>query len=1476
MRKMLVLMLSILLLISVSAPVTATEQDRESAFVFTAVTANNIVVPPEYISYESGQSIREALLASGHTFVGLEQGFIYEIDGYVANYHMFYDHGGHNLDAQASGITALCIGVNTQYSDQMLDLVKVMAAYRSDGNVQNYRPASQAFQTALQVLRNGDAEAAAQVLETLNNAVADYYAELNGTKYTVTVSAKQGDIVLSDPVITFTDPYGNETTATGTGISVIAGEHRFSVSDGGYNRTEGTVTVSADTALSVELPAGEWFGDVKILDANKEAYPYTQDKQNHRAVFQIPDVAKELSSLYLNVGQGAVPDRDTTRLRSIYKGTDFEDYAEVARSWESTATALTYLVKPGMEGITFPLEAQYTDSNGHTQIQHYDMVIERTPTLKSLTVTAEGTVLPVEFDPVTYSYEITTVSDTLDISAETFGTDYRVEGTGNIPVSAEHTVKVSAGDKTTTYRMTVSRKTSVPVTLTVPEGISVQVLNAAGSVIAPVEGVYHLIPGASYTYRATKAEYYHAEQSFTASSGLNVTVTEPKAEDWLQDLALYNGNSVTNRISYACDSDFSPADHNYVFTVSDFNSTAYIQATSSCTVTAKYVKQTKAAATNGYPMNVNVDKHVSNTGSAQILQQVVGSSGYSNTVTLRVSKNSGGITYYQDYTLTLARKLHLSDLTVKDGADALALFDSDGVQREFDRDVQNYQVTVNRERDTVTLTGTFTNTSGETDCCGGYYALINGIRYDTLDAAEVPLDTARDSETIPVQVCHICEDAEPTTYTVTVNKTDPVAITFRTHPENAVVYLVNDLNGRRVLGENGVYKLIPGGSYSYTVTCAGYVGTNGSYAAPEESAEFTVTLEQAPAASLKQLSSYWPHLRQNNNNNGVISAPTPTKDEEAMLYWATKIGDGYDKNACGCPILVDGYLYTYAGSVIYKVDTMTGEIVDTGEMDHASSYAINPPTYADGMLFIGLADGSVQAFNAETLESLWIYRDPLQGQPNCSIIYHDGYVYTGFWVGEDRDANYVCLSATDEDPAQPKEEKLATWRYTSKGGFYWGGAYVCDEFLLIGTDDGESGYTSGKASLLSLHPKTGALLDEEKMEVVGDIRCSITKDNGKYYFTNKGGYFFEATVNAEGKIGEVKELKLNNYANEPNSPPMSTCTPTIYNGRAYVGVSGTNQFGAYSGHNITVIDIDNWEIAYQVKTQGYPQTSGVLTTAYEDDSVYVYFFDNYTPGKLRMLKDKPGQTSASLITKEVYSDSGKTTTYDAAYALFTPYGYQEQYAICSPIMDAYGTIYFKNDSAYLMAVGSAIKELEITQNPDRMEYKAGEKFDGTGMTVTAHYINGVTKDVTELVSWSRDPLTEEDTDFQIEFPFVMYQNKDGNAGVDCGKPFAVLQLAVEDDSANAVKYGDVNNDGNVDMNDVSLVLQRINGTVTEFTTQQTAASDVNADANIDMNDVSLILQRINGSITHFPPENQENTPAEMQNEDMLPEQGSGS
>jgi hypothetical protein len=670
---------------------------------------------------------------------------------------------------------------------------------------------------------------------------------------------------------------------------------------------------------------------------------------------------------------------------------------------------------------------------------------------------------------------------------------------------------------------------------------------------------------------------------------------------------------------------------------------------------------------------------------------------------------------------------------------------------------------------------------------------------------------------------------------------------------------------------NGAYQLCEGYSYVYTATEYGYVGKSGtlevtrndqnelvvkdgnvSYQVTESGAGSAVTISwELPKAPVNSsinpgIWSPWPNFRGSNTNNAVTDYRVPTAAEDGTLYWANKLGSGYDADAVGSPIMVGGDLITYAGDNIFRIDTVTGEILATGKMDHKSSFSITPPTYAEGMVFVALSNGCVQAFNASTLESLWVYNDPLGGQPNCPLTVKDGYLYTGFWNSETGDANFVCMTITDEDPTQSKESKCVSWYHTAKGGYYWAGAYVGNGYVLIGTDDGTNLCNSKTSSLLLLDAKSGRLLDRRD-NLNGDIRSTIVYDaaTNAYYFTAKGGTFYSVQVSGGQTLTNLWSVTL---VNGTGGIPMSTSSPVVYNGRAYVGVSGSSQFGAYSGHNITVLNLNSRSIAYSVPTQGYPQTSGLLTTAYESESgyVYVYFFDNMTPGKLRVLRDRPGMTAPDYTTSEKYGT--------VAYALFTPTNDQAQYAICSPIVDEYGTVYFKNDSAHLMAFGSAIEKIEITTAPDKLGYVAGEKFDPTGMVVTATYANGKTRDITRYVSWSEEALTDQDTTFTISFEHVMYHNQEEGtemiSGVVSKTPTVTLELTIMDGT-----LGDVNHDGTIDLADAQMILDYEAKLLNRELSIPVA--DVSGDGIIDSNDAVLIQQYLAGKFDKFPAEKSE-------------------
>ncbi len=1457
--KKIISFLTAFVLICGAVPLGTLAAEEENSFYLTASTSGETLIEPVSVPYTEEQTVKQALLASGFEFGGLENGFITDIEGTSGNFSMFYDGGGYDLDVPASEITALIFTETTEYDQEIINLVAYMGECREENeNALNYPAVETAYLNAINGLRTADGEQAKALRGALETAVAEYEAAIGGEKHTVSVSAAQGGAPAEDIVITLTDIYGNVTSVRGNKAEVVSGEYSFTVSDGGCNRTEGTVTVSGDTVLSVELPSGNWFGDVKILDSDKQAYDYTQNKEQNTGVYIIEDRMSH-GDFFLNAMIGDVPDRDTTRLRTIYVGTNGNDTSETVRSWNSQNTSLAYLLNADMNGRNFNLEAQYENSAGHVMIQSYGVTIVRKPTLNSLSVMGDGMELLHTFSPFVNEYDITAISDTVEITGVPFsdGSTVTVNGgsTGTFAVgdgtAAEVTVTYTDGSQNT-YTLHFTKADTAQVTVKAPSGTTAEVYSSSGGeAITPVkDGMYNLVPGEEYTYVTTKGTYYHASADFTASNGLTITAAEPETKDAITDFALYN-NSGSNRSEYPVDREFVSSEHEYIYTVPDANSAAYAQATAAgYTVKAIYNSQHTTSSRNGVRKDTEVKKEV-NAATATLLSSFVAKSGYSQNLTVRAEKVREGVTYYQDYLFQVVRSGHLEKLSLSVGGEEQLLLNAEGEPVSYNRNVTDYYVSIPSDTTELTVNSKFYNELNTSDCCGGFYAMVGGVRYDSVAEMILSLDTELETEKIEIAVCHADEDFVTTLYTITVRKIEPSYVTFKTTPEDATVFVMNNATGKTITGEGGIFALTPGASYSYTVTCSGYVGARVSeYIAPDSSETVTVSLEKAEEnTSLQDLEAQWPSFRGDENNNGVVDFKTPTEPEDTVLYWATKLGEGYSSDAAGCPIIVDGYLYAYGGNNIFKVDTISGEVVAKGTMDRSSSFAINSPTYAEGMIFVGLSDGGVQAFDAVTLESLWIYNDAIGGQPNCPIYYYDGYVYTGFWRGETLDANFVCLSVTDEDLNNDKEEKLPTWTYKSRGGFYWAGAYVNDDALLVGTDDGEAGCTTGYGSILSIDRRTGALKDKITLPYTGDVRSSILYDTEteSYYFTTKGGYFYSVSLESGGtfKDDSLKYIKLYNYADNAQNPAMSTCTPTVYNGRAYIGVSGTSQFGAYSGHNITVIDLKSWSIAYTVRTQGYPQTSGLITTAYEETEgvVYVYFFDNYTPGKLRILSDKPGQTAPAEVTVEEYTSAGKAESYETAKVLFTPSGAQAQYAICSPIVDEYGTIFFKNDSAYMMAVGSTIEKIEIVAPPDKTQYRAGDVFDGTGMKVMATYTNGMKRDITDYVTWSEEPLTKDDTEFLIRFEHVMYQDADGIAGTVYTAPVAVQTLTIEGE--RPLDPGDINGDRKTDESDAQLLYSFIQGEM-ELTEEQLAVSDVNEDGKVDILDVMGIYEIVSG------------------------------
>ncbi|MDE5873602.1 MAG: PQQ-binding-like beta-propeller repeat protein, partial [Lachnospiraceae bacterium] len=469
-------------------------------------------------------------------------------------------------------------------------------------------------------------------------------------------------------------------------------------------------------------------------------------------------------------------------------------------------------------------------------------------------------------------------------------------------------------------------------------------------------------------------------------------------------------------------------------------------------------------------------------------------------------------------------------------------------------------------------------------------------------------------------------------------------------------------NGLSLKKKNGGYEgLFSTGDYLYTVTKTGYIGVSGSV--PAAGGEINVTLNKAPENQPQEVDAQWKNFRDSDVNMGFTNAETPINADETELLWAKKLGSGW-ANAPSVQIIVDDALIVMAGTSLYKLDLKTGEILAQATMAAAPDWGYTPPAYGNGMIFCPLTGGVIQAFDAKTLASLWVYRDGLKGQSLSPITYADGYIYTGFWNGETQNANYVCISVTDEDTTRADEEKLATWKHKQTGGFYWAGSVAVGDYVIVGTDDGASG-TSGSSTLYSFKKETGEVVSKLALAGLGDQRSSMAYDSttGRVYFTTKGGHLCSAKVDASGTLSQLKSVNYN---------AQSTSTPIVYKGKIYFATgSGISTTG--SSGNVVVADAETLEMYYAVGLKGYPQCSLLLSTAYEKSTGYIYLYSSYNnqPGGISMIKVKPEATTAE--------EAELIELYDAS-------GY-EQYCITSIICDRDGTLYYKNDSANVMAVG---------------------------------------------------------------------------------------------------------------------------------------------------------------------------------------------
>ena len=544
---------------------------------------------------------------------------------------------------------------------------------------------------------------------------------------------------------------------------------------------------------------------------------------------------------------------------------------------------------------------------------------------------------------------------------------------------------------------------------------------------------------------------------------------------------------------------------------------------------------------------------------------------------------------------------------------------------------------------------------------------VNGevVTFDEDGAGTYSLKLKEGLQTATVTVS--ADNCKETEYVLDIMAIPTAKVTFVTEPEDANIN-ITDADGTRQFSANkdNVYDLAIG-TYDYSVTASGYVADSGKLTVSgTDPMTVKASLTVAPPnTTLKDFQSDWPSYSRNaeaGDNNAVINAPTPTQKDMVSVKWVKQPGQELSAKAVSAGIIVNDRLYAYAGNILFMMDKDTGEILNSRKMTAETGYQYMPPVYGDGMIFVAQNGGAVEAFNADTLEPLWRYTGTASGSCRSQMRYADGYVYVGYYVAPSKDAQWICLSATDEDPTRGNEKKAATWTLTHMSGFYFAGCYTNDKYIFITSDGGNGSYPG---TLYCLDKKNGEIL--QKVSVEGDIRGNVVYYENRLFLTTTKGYVYAFNLNAEGMIdteNTIEPLYLGG---------RSTNTPVIFNNRLYFSCA-KGSVGPYPDAGIYVVDInpDNGalSLAYQVKAVGNCQASGIISTAEFDSTgyVYVYFTSNTGDGSIYMVKDKAGMTEADPASGKFWSPDNSQFCLHRLYA------------------DSDGTLYYTNDKGYLYAL----------------------------------------------------------------------------------------------------------------------------------------------------------------------------------------------
>ena len=447
-----------------------------------------------------------------------------------------------------------------------------------------------------------------------------------------------------------------------------------------------------------------------------------------------------------------------------------------------------------------------------------------------------------------------------------------------------------------------------------------------------------------------------------------------------------------------------------------------------------------------------------------------------------------------------------------------------------------------------------------------------------------------------------------------------------------------------------------------------------------------------------------------------VSTPTGALASSWTFDWKAYSGSAYP-NASE-PIVVNGNVYLAVNKRLLKIDAKSGKVLAESNLKAAVGYT-SRPIYANGLVIVPLDGGAVQALTADALTTVWVTDSVSEtAQSNSQLTIDGNYLYVGTV-----DVDYGTSTYNNGHLTRINILTGAvSWQHVNADeGYYWTGATVGDDYVLVPT-------SAGTVEMLS--KSSGDVLGKVSVGAVVNSTCVLSADGSHAYLISRDGKLHVLAISdgdsrdadAASRITEerVVDLGLTGCA----------CVPTTtYDGKLIVGgeVAG--------GSALAIIDpANNFAKTLVSSADGTALPAGGIKGAplvsVQGKDAYVYFTVNYGESP-----DFVNYTSGGGVYRYKLGDA-------EASGVFSATGH---YNFCdSPIAcDAQGNLYYINDSGTLFKLNAGVK----------VSFSAGEGSKVDFQTTAANGSVAKPADPTRkgytFAGWYTDEACTEAYDFSV-------------------------------------------------------------------------------------------------------------------------------